>query len=373
LAVQPGAHAYASLDDDSAVAPSAPRGSTPVGIPGPLTVGQLLDRSFRLYRARFRGFVIPAAIFLLPISVLSGLATGRVMNSFQGLAQLPFATPAIDELERVENAMSSIGSTVGVSLLVSLLSGAALLLCSLALTGYAIEALHGREQSAGRAVGGAFRRFWAMLGMSLLRLLAMMGAGMVLWLGLALVFVLGTLGIGFLGSVVGDASAASSVIFGAAVVLLFCLGIVAMVALIAPLVYLYLRWFVATPALVDQHAGPVESLRISWRLTKGGAARVLGYGLLLYILSSVVVTLPLMLLQWGTLIFATTTGYLAALSAVTILVGAVFNILWQPLFAIALVLLYFDLRVRRESYDLTLRVAALEAELAPNLPTAGAA
>jgi hypothetical protein len=39
------------------------------------------------------------------------------------------------------------------------------------------------------------------------------------------------------------------------------------------------------------------------------------------------------------------------------------NILWYPLMVLAMVLLYFDLRVRTESYDLDLRISQLEADV----------
>jgi hypothetical protein len=43
--------------------------------------------------------------------------------------------------------------------------------------------------------------------------------------------------------------------------------------------------------------------------------------------------------------------------------GIIGGVLWAPLAAVAVVLLYYDLRVRKESYDLALRVERLEAEV----------
>ena len=46
-------------------------------------------------------------------------------------------------------------------------------------------------------------------------------------------------------------------------------------------------------------------------------------------------------------------------------------IVWLPLQAAAMVLLYYDLRVRHESYDLTLRVARLEEGLGESAGAGG--
>jgi hypothetical protein len=43
--------------------------------------------------------------------------------------------------------------------------------------------------------------------------------------------------------------------------------------------------------------------------------------------------------------------------------GSVLGVLWQPINVAAIVLLYYDLRVRKEGYDLALRVDQLEAQV----------
>ena len=40
---------------------------------GPMSVGDLLDRAFRLYRARFGVFLLTAAIFFFPAGIISAV------------------------------------------------------------------------------------------------------------------------------------------------------------------------------------------------------------------------------------------------------------------------------------------------------------
>jgi len=46
--------------------------------------------------------------------------------------------------------------------------------------------------------------------------------------------------------------------------------------------------------------------------------------------------------------------------------GYLVNILWYPFLTWTLVLVYYDLRVRNENYDLTLRIQALERAARPS-------
>ena len=47
---------------------------------GPMSVGDLLDRAFRLYRARFGVFLLTAAIFLGPVGVISAVVLMSVRD-----------------------------------------------------------------------------------------------------------------------------------------------------------------------------------------------------------------------------------------------------------------------------------------------------
>ncbi|MDE0072351.1 MAG: hypothetical protein OXO48_21755 [Caldilineaceae bacterium] len=62
---------------------------------GPMSVGDLLDRAFRLYRARFGVFLPTAAIFLVPAAVFSILfGEGSVAGTLSPLLEVDAASPA---------------------------------------------------------------------------------------------------------------------------------------------------------------------------------------------------------------------------------------------------------------------------------------
>lgn len=349
---------------EAALAPAA----VPAAIPGPLSVAQLLDRSFRLYRARFGVFVSLAALFLLPQALLTGLGTGRVVASYMGLMRLSFDTPGDVALPG-----PSVASTTALMLGSALLSALLMLFCSAVLTRYSIDALHGRAPTRWETVRSAWERMGAMVGMSLLRLLGLMVVGVLVWLMLALFFFIVAAGASLFAGVLGGEGTGTMIFFALVIVMVVLLAFVMSVLLFSPLVYFYLRWFVATPVVVNEQAGPRAALRTSWRMTKGSTLRLLGYGLLLYIMSAVVVSGPVGIVQWLSLLAVGSAAQYALVTAISVLVSALLSILWQPLYAIAVVLLYFDLRVRRESYDLSLKIDALAAELAGPPAPAGAA
>ena len=72
----------------------------------------------------------------------------------------------------------------------------------------------------------------------------------------------------------------------------------------------------------------------------------------------------MMVLQWGAVI-------LAAFQMMPWIGGGLtgiayfFNVLWYPFLVSALVLLYYDLRIRAESYDLEFRISQMEDRARP--------
>ena len=47
----------------------------------PLSLGDLLDRTFRVYRARFGVLTLTAAVLLVPVGLITGALTGQFMIS----------------------------------------------------------------------------------------------------------------------------------------------------------------------------------------------------------------------------------------------------------------------------------------------------
>ncbi|MBV7336114.1 hypothetical protein KFU94_49340 [Chloroflexi bacterium TSY] len=52
---------------------------------GPMSLGELLDGAFRLYRERFGILVLTAAVFLVPMGILSSILLSNVFGAYMNL------------------------------------------------------------------------------------------------------------------------------------------------------------------------------------------------------------------------------------------------------------------------------------------------
>ena len=124
---------------------------------------------------------------------------------------------------------------------------------------------------------------------------------------------------------------------------------VGMILLIVPGVLLYARLSVAQTAVVLEDAGPLAALRRSWELTRAARLRVLGVSLVLLTLS--------VALTWSVSIGV---GWVAPdrLPVLERLAGTVASALVMPLTSAVTMVLYYDLRIRSEGYDIALLASA---------------
>lgn len=113
--------------------------------------------------------------------------------------------------------------------------------------------------------------------------------------------------------------------------------LIGLILLIIPGIYLAVRFTVAAQAVVLERQGVTDSLRRSWNLVEGNWWRTFGIVLVVAILVSVLERIV------GSIVGAAAGDVLG-----TGLSTAVVGILIQPIQAIALTLLYYDLRIRRE-------------------------
>ena len=125
--------------------------------------------------------------------------------------------------------------------------------------------------------------------------------------------------------------------------LVFSLGVsLGMLLLILPGLWLWVRGFFTFVIAALEGRRNRDAIKRSMALTKGQVWRVVGLTLPFYLI--------LMVPIWGLGIVASglpaMTGFV-----VSLLVNFVLLMVFTPAFALALVLLYYDQRVRRESYD----------------------
>ena len=196
----------------------------------------------------------------------------------------------------------------------------------------------GRRLEPADALQRALRRAWPLIGgnllASLLVFLILMAGGFLLAIAAGLVAAVTT--------GVGGGSA-----IGAVVGVALGFGIVA-VGLLAG-VLLWARYVNITAAVMLEGASPLGALRRSRELVRGAMLRTAGVVVLMVVLYMVVY-----LTLWA---LAAVVIRSAELSAN---VAGVLVVLIYPFIGAMLTLLYFDLRIRREGYDIELMSRALE-------------
>ena len=311
----------------------------PGGVPlRPLGVGEILSGAFTLIRRNPVATLGLAAI----IETLSGIITTALSWSEQKLThqlqQSLRASPSAQAGHALGHFFSSfvpyLLGTIAVTFVVqSILTGM--------LTGALGRGLIGDRISIGQA--WRIARVGSVIGVSLL---------------VPVIVLVPWVAYGFI--VIGLAAAHVT----AAAVLI---GIVGFIGLVVTTIWVVVRLTVAIPVVVLEVAGPVAALRRSWQLVAGNWWRVFGIYLLTFIVVGVVaglIGLPFTLARGlisghGSLFvgFAST----AAPSVTALIVGAIGGIvgatITRPVSAGVSVLLYADLRMRKEGLDLVLQQA----------------
>ena len=285
----------------------------------PLSTGELLDRTFSLYRSHFGLFV---GIFALPyLVVLAYQLLGLVFQSRMSQTAAAF--------------MSAVWG-IGALLLVFIVSSA-----SQAATVVAVSNLH-LDRAA--SVLGSFStvrgQFVGVVFLSLLiDFVVALVCGVLLVPGFVLMAVNPFLGL-------------TAFLF------------------IVPGIILFLMWSLAVPAKVVEHKGIFDSMSRSMELTKGSRGRIFIIMLLMLVL-----VLAITWLLQAPILIGAGFGFKAGIQRLAIgwqvaalvaefisrsLVGA-----WAT---IALSLIYYDQRVRKEAFDLQLMMTTIDAATLPASP-----
>lgn len=336
---------------------------SPIFRAGPLSVGDMLDWAVRIYRARFGKLILTTAIFLVPVGILSGIISGQTMTSYLNIFLAALQNPGTLPDENVFSEFQGNSTLLTLSYLLMPFSIAANGLVTLALARQTMAAIHQQDLGVWESVRLTLGRFWAWVGMTLTMYAAYIGVAIVLVIILFFVLFAFAVAGGLIAfSGFGQDSEPGFIAFAGMMVALLCLYVGGLVTMFAPFIYLSTRWAVAMPALVDQKLGPIEALGESWKLTKGHVRRSIGYVVLIYLFYGVIYT-ALMTLAVSASAFALTSSTLAS-AAIFGVTGALLPVLWQPLAVAAYVMLYYDLRMRNQGYDLELRIEQLEAEVA---------
>ncbi len=134
--------------------------------------------------------------------------------------------------------------------------------------------------------------------------------------------------------------------------------------LLIPGVYLACRLCVCIPAALLENLGASDAFGRSFKLTEDNAGRAFLILLLYWVLwydAIIVVDVPFVFAVQAAV---HSPGAIRTLTALVDVGNWVANVLIMPVFTIASVIFYFDLRVRKEGFDLQLMLNPLRAEVA---------
>jgi hypothetical protein len=290
-----------------------------------LSIGDIVDRAFRIYRARFRPMLLTALAILVPLALATGVLNYVVTS--QAMRE--------DSFDLAIGLVSGLGS-----ILVAVVTWLAQGLAELALTFHALAALRGARLEPRESISKAGARLGPWLGMSLLRGLA--------YAAMFAMLLLPTIGITVLSEETPNLAIA------------FCMVPFLMLGVVGLFLYLQTRWVVSTLGLVVEELGATAALGRSWGLTRGKFWRSFAVMLVLGLIALIVLALPSFAIQMFALGASTE---LPLPSAIGTFLSTVVSALFVPLTASAYTVLYYDLRVRRENLDLEQRVGQLESEL----------
>jgi Membrane domain of glycerophosphoryl diester phosphodiesterase len=313
----------------------------PGGVPlRPLSLSDILNGAVTLTRrnpaATFGLAAIVMTIYGVASTVVEGIYRTRLSTDESTLRNSQSLTS-----QQLDHATGSAFAAIGVILLVTVVLS---LVLNAALTGM-LSAVVGRGV-LGRttSLGEAWRmgRVGAVLGATVL--LALLGIAVLVPVVVAVV----VLALLHLAPVA------------------IALGILGWIGSVAFEVMLVIRLSLTLPVVVLERLSPVAAIKRSWQLSHGSFWRLFGILLLTWIIvfvAAAVLTIPFTLV--GGLVGGGSGSLLttAATTSVTaLIIGAIGTILaatvTRPISAGVNVLLYVDLRMRREGLDLTLRDAA---------------
>ena len=295
----------------------------------PLNLGELLDSAITLYRRNWITLIAISAVVSVPI---------LVMQIFSALLTLP-NDPLFSGAPGASNDFGgSLGllAFYGATILVSILGGLARVF-ELGAIAIAVS-----EQYLNRVVT-IKQAYLRALGKWLPLLVASFLIGLIT-VAIMLPF-FGVIGLTSFSPYLESSSAASAVL--AASMMCLCFG---SVPLFVIWLALAIRWTFFTQTIVLEDLGGVAGIRRSWRLTKGSFWRVAGILFLLCIFIYILTVIPTSAIQFGaTALFF---GSLLLPTVLNSIVATLVTMVTEPLQYAVLTLLYYDLRVRKEGFDL---------------------
>lgn len=290
----------------------------------PLSVGDIIDRMLRLFRAEpllFIGIAIFPTLITEVLQRAVGLSQSFDLNEFTQSLSTPGARPAFP----VRSIDPVLASVIGiVSVVLSATQAAAI-----------THAVGRRYLGRAETVGDAYRNGVRAMPRLILSVVVVIVVFVVAVTAIALAIV---------------ASAAALAALAAVGVIL------GLVAFFFGLPWAFASLALVGPAIVLEDLGPIAAIRRSFQLVDRARLRTLGLWLLMGIITSLLALIFSLLFLASIVAEPTMRSILQA--AATVASSSISS----PLLFGALVILYYDLRVRKEAFDLQLAAEALPRE-----------
>ena len=314
----------------------------------PRTVAEVLDQAFRLYRKHFLTFVAIIAVVHVPLQLMIQSATAFLLGDLAGIQdEIISGGTSRGRTNQITSYFIVLYSAIlGLSLLYGLLQK----LSEGALTVAVADSHLDRPVTFGNSYRQMLRQIGPLLGLIVLQILI----ALAVFVPIILVLLV-ALGLGLGGNSTAGAGGA-----------LVCVACVLILPAIAALAYVSIRLTVTTPALIVEKLGPMEAIRRSWGLVSNYWWRTLALVAVLWVLQLVVLQGPASLVSGIVAIFAPRNFVLQQL--ISGVVTTLTTLVYLPLQLISITLYYFDLRVRKEGFDLE---TAMSQRYSPAMPAPG--
>lgn len=278
----------------------------------PMTVADLVDEIFRLYRRNFGLLFGVSAVVWVPTAIVY---LALLLMFFAGAIPQNFSPAQVFQYLFVL-AIAGIVGLVGLPVLFG------------GLTAAVSDRYLERPATVDGAVRRGLRCYLRLVGAYVLLFLLLIALFLV---PLGLVAVLAVAGAGVVGAL---------------------LGIVAFVAMLVGLVWITATFAFIGQAIVIEDTGVLRSFGRSRALAAGSRWRILGINLLLSLIGSVLFSIPSSLAS-------AVLNQLPFGASLSQLVAVLAQAAYYPVQLGTLTLLYYDLRVRKEAFDLTLAAERL--------------
>jgi hypothetical protein len=282
----------------------------------PLGLGELLDQAMRLYRRNFLKFIGIVAVVLIPLTLLQIGYSLIFINTAEPQTEA-------DILPSLLSLLSPAFYTSG-NILLGIIGYALIKSVSAAALTYAIAASYlGQDTGILEAYSKIGRSWVSLIGVLLLAIIFSVILTLFCWMLSCVVCFVGLIGLPVLAFV----------------------------------------WIVilpiSVPIIVLEKQSAMRSIGRVWNLIGRRFWWVIGFALILAIFAQIIITGPIALLSWG---FQLLLGNMSDLSTTQTVIQMVLQSLFQlmssliylPLQLTAMTLVYFDLRIRTEGFDLVL-------------------